>query len=299
MSNILVALFASLIDRVFGEFRFMKHPIEIIGDIINYFEDKFYKDSISRGFFLLVFVVSITSFVSTAISLYLNEMNFVLDIIINSVIASMFLAHNMLYNSVKAILTAEDKRDAISQLVSRDTQDMDDSEVYKASIETYGENLSDGVVAPLFYLLLFGLVGLVVYKTINTLDSMVGYRDAKYENYGKVSAKVDDILNFIPARLTALLIALLSYQKPFAFYSYGKKHDSPNAGHPIAAMALAVDAKLGGDTYYFGKLKSKPYFGDASAGVEAKHLRDALKFRNKMDIALFSILLVILVVASW
>ncbi|MDQ7067448.1 MAG: adenosylcobinamide-phosphate synthase CbiB [Sulfurimonas sp.] len=189
----------------------------------------------------------------------------------------MFIAHNMLRTAVLGVTTADDKHQAISMLVSRDTEDLSQSDIYKAAIETYGENLSDGVIAPLFFLLLFGLPGVVFYKTVNTLDSMVGYRNEKYENYGKVSAILDDILNFIPSRLTALLIMFLGKQKNlFAFYKDGKKHDSPNAGHPITAMALVLGLKLGGDTSYFGKIKKKATFGEGRESINAEDVRQAL-----------------------
>jgi len=262
MNNILITILAYTIDRIFGEFSFIKHPIIIIGNLITFFEKKFYKNSILRGLSLLIFMLVVVGGVVSFLTYFLNSLPTFLNIIITSFIASMFLAHRMLYDSVKEILSAENKKEAISMLVSRDTADMSDSDVYKASIETYAENLSDGVIAPAFYLLLFGLPGIVIYKTINTLDSMVGYRNEKYENYGKVSAILDDVVNFIPSRITAVLIMVLGKQKDiFSFYKDGKKHDSPNAGHPITAMALVVGVKLGGDTSYFGKIKKKAHFG--------------------------------------
>nr|WP_321267361.1 adenosylcobinamide-phosphate synthase CbiB [uncultured Sulfurimonas sp.] len=284
MSNILIALFAYFIDRVFGEFKFIKHPVIIIGEIITFFEERYYKDSILRGLLLVLFVLGLVSFASISIYLYLGEMNHVLNIIISSFLASMFLAHKMLYDSVKAVLVSQNKREVISMLVSRDTQHMSESDIYKASIETYAENLSDGVIAPLFYLTLFGLPGIIIYKAINTMDSMVGYRNERYENYGKVAAKLDDIVNYIPARLTAVLIMLVFKQKAiFSFYKYGKKHDSPNAGHPISAMAIGLGISLGGDTYYFGKLKKKPYFGDGKKETSVAYVKKALCIKNKID----------------
>ena len=295
MSNILVALFAYFIDRVFGEFRFIKHPIIIIGELITFFEKRFYKDSVLRGLLLVLFVIALVSFISITIYLYLTQLNQTLNIIISSFIASIFIAHRMLYDSVKNILTCQNKKEAISMLVSRDTTQMSESDIYKASIETYAENLSDGVIAPMFYLLLFGLPGIVIYKAVNTMDSMVGYKNERYENYGKVAARVDDILNWIPSRITALLIMTLSSKADiFAFYKDGKKHDSPNAGHPITAMALAIGVKLGGNTYYFGKLKEKSYFGEGKEGINKEDLKKALSFRNKIDLNIF-ILLVLLI----
>ncbi len=197
----------------------------------------------------------------------------------------MFLAHKMLYDSVKEVLVSQNKKEVISMLVSRDTENMTQSDIYKASIETYAENLSDGVIAPLFYLLLFGLPGIIIYKAINTMDSMVGYRNAKYENYGKAAAILDDIVNYIPARITAVLIMVLSKQKGiFSFYKDGQKHDSPNAGHPITAMALGLGISLGGDTYYFKELKKKPYFGEGKKEIENEDVKKALSIRSKIDV---------------
>jgi adenosylcobinamide-phosphate synthase len=279
MNNILLTFLAYIIDKVFGEFNFIKHPVIYIGNIISHFERYFYKDSITRGLFLLVTTLSITTLVSIFIN-YITSFS----IVLNSIVASMFIAHNMLYNSVKDILTSSNKQETIAMLVSRDTSKLSDSDVYKAGIETYSENLSDGVIAPLFYLLIFGLVGIIFYKTVNTLDSMVGYRTAKYENYGKASAILDDILNYIPSRITAILIMIIAKEKNiFAFYKDGAKHDSPNAGHPITAMALCLEIKLGGDTSYFGKIKHKPYFGIGRKKILASDLVDALSVKTKID----------------
>ncbi len=277
MINLTVAILAYMIDKIFGEFRFIKHPIIIIGELITYFQKKYYADSILRGFFLVLFVIASVSFVSATLTMLLEALPVFINIILTSAIASIFIAHKMLRDSVMAVVTAEDKRQAISMLVSRDTKDMSDSDVYKAAIETYAENLSDGVVAPLFYLLLFGLPGIIIYKAVNTMDSMVGYRNEAYENYGKTAAILDDILNYIPSRLTAVLIMILAKQKNiFAFYEDGEKHDSPNAGHPITAMALALDLKLGGDTSYFGKIKKKAYFGKGRKEIRAQDVQDAI-----------------------
>ena len=278
MNHILTTILAYFIDKIFGEFSFIKHPIIYIGEMITFFEDRFYKDSILRGFFLTLFIIIIVSFVSISIYLYLSLLPIWLNIMISSIIASIFVAHKMLKDSVRAVITAKDKKRAISMLVSRDTKDMSDSDIYKASIETYAENLSDGVVAPLFYLLFFNLPGIIIYKAINTMDSMVGYRNEKYEKYGKIPAKLDDIVNFIPSRLTAVLIMLIGGQKDiFSFYKNGTKHESPNAGHPITAMALVLGVRLGGDTSYFGKIKKKPFFGKGRKFITKKDLLKSLE----------------------
>jgi len=297
MINLLVAFIAAVIDRIFGEFPLKKHPVEVIGELIGAFENFFYKDSVFRGFLLVISVISVISIFAFSITIYLEQFNRVLNILISSVIASFFIAHNMLYYSVKEILKIEDKKEALSKLVSRDVESMNESDIYKASIETYAENLSDGVIAPIFYLIIFGLPGIIIYKTINTMDSMIGYKNERYEKFGKVAARVDDIANYIPARITAVLITLLGRLKnPFSFYKMGSKHESPNAGHPITAMALALHVKLGGDTFYDGKLKEKAYFGVGNSIISAENLKEALSYRDKIDMSIFLILSIIFII---
>ncbi len=263
----------------------MRHPVVIMGDYIKWFEKRFYKDDIFRGSLLTSTLIMIVWLLVGSISSNIN------NTIILSIIASTTIASKMLYDSVYDIIKNPSH---IKYLVSRDTSQLSSSEINKAGVETYAENFSDGVVAPMFYMLLFGLEGAFVYKAINTLDSMVGYRNERYEKFGKFSAKIDDVANYIPARITALLIGLLMFSKKslLHFYSYGKKHDSPNAGLPISAMALAIGVKLGGDTVYFGKLKKKAFFGDGREEITSKDIRLALKLRERFD--LFILLLGVL-----
>ena len=279
MSNLFISLLAYFIDKRFGEFSFIKHPVIVIGEFISFFEKNFYKDSIIRGLFLVVFTLTIVALLATSVTLILQHTIGWINIIVSACIASMFIAHRMLHDAVLNIVEAKDKRAAIAMLVSRDTQDLSESDVYKAAIETYAENLSDGVIAPLFYLLFFGLPGIILYKAINTMDSMVGYRNERYEKFGKIAALLDDLANYVPSRLTALLIMLLGKRKKlFSFYKDGRKHESPNAGHPITAMALVLGIKLGGDTSYFGKMKKKPTFGEGREKITAQDVKNAVNF---------------------
>lgn len=286
-----VALIAYILDRVFREFeelKFFKHPIILMGNYISWFQKYFYKDSIFRGVLLASSLLFIVFIVSYLLSLFDN-------ILVQGFLASFTLSSKLLYDSVKDVVSSDDiniKREKISMLVSRDTKELSDSDINKAAIETYGENLSDGVIAPLFYLLCFGIVGAFIYKAVNTLDSMVGYRNEKYEKFGKFSARLDDVLNFIPARITAILISILffSLKALFEFKKYGKKHDSFNAGLPISALALAINVKLGGPTSYFGKLKDKPYFGDGKEIIEKDDVLKALSLRNRLDIFIIIVL---------
>ncbi len=283
-----LTLVAYIIDYIFGEFskmKYLKHPIIFMGDYIKWFEKRFYKDNIYRGLILtlsLICIVLIITFTLTKVD----------NVIFQAFLASFTISSKMLYESVQNVIVSDNPKYAISMLVSRDTNEMNESDINKAAIETYAENLSDGVIAPLFYLLCFGLVGAFVYKAINTLDSMVGYRNERYERFGKFSARVDDIVNFIPSRIAAILIALLFLSKKalLQFFKYGKKHESLNAGLPISAMALALDIKLGGPTSYFGKIKQKPYFGDGKENIEKIDVKKALAIKPRLDIFILSVL---------
>ena len=277
-----ILILAYFIDAIFSEFsqvKYLKHPIILIGNYISWFERKFYKDSTFRGFILCFTLITVVFFITFFLSLIDN-------ILFQAFLASFTISSKMLYDSVKNVIESSDPKYAISMLVSRDTKDMNENEINKAAIETYAENLSDGVIAPLFYLLFFGLIGAFIYKAINTLDSMVGYRNEKYENFGKFSAKLDDIVNYIPSRITAVLIAILFKSKHSFknFYSFGKLHDSPNAGHPISAMALALNIKLGGPTSYFGEIKDKAYFGEGKESIKKDDVRKALRFKSRFDL---------------
>ena len=287
-----VALIAYIIDFIFSEFqklKFLKHPIIFMGEYISWFEKRFYKDSIFRGFLSttsLIFIVFIIVYL----------ISFIDNIFIQGLLASFTLSSKMLFDAVKDVVSSDEietKRYKISMLVSRDTTTLSNSDVNKAAVETYAENLSDGVIAPLFYLLCFGIVGAFVYKAINTLDSMVGYRNEKYEKFGKFSARLDDVANYIPSRITALIIAFLFFSKKafLEFYKYGKKHESFNAGLPISAYALALNVKLGGPTSYFGKIKNKPFFGDGKENIENSDVLKALEFKTRLDIFIIIVLI--------
>ncbi|WP_321315832.1 adenosylcobinamide-phosphate synthase CbiB [Halarcobacter sp.] len=283
-----LALIAYIIDYFFAEFekiKYLKHPIIYMGNYIKWFENRFYLDNVFRGFILTLSLLCIVFTITLALT-------YVDNIFFQGFLCSFAISSNMLYKSVQNVIQSDNPKYAISMLVSRDTKDMNDRDINKAAIETYAENLSDGVIAPLFYMICFGLVGAFIYKAINTLDSMVGYRNKRYEKFGKFSAKLDDVANFLPARITALLIALLFFSKKafLQFQKYGKKHESLNAGLPISAMALAINIKLGGPTSYFGRVKQKPYFGDEKKEIKKEDVKNALSIKLKLDIFIITIL---------
>jgi adenosylcobinamide-phosphate synthase len=278
---------------IFGEFdkvKFYKHPIIFIGNFIKWFENNFYDNSVVRGYYLVLFLL----FFMIIIAFILT---YILPIWLIGIIASMTISSKMLHDKVKDIIQTPSN---IKYLVSRDTTKLSQSDINKAAIETYAENLNDGVIAPIFYLLFFGLYGVFIYKTINTLDSMVGYRDTRYEKFGKVSAILDDILNFIPSKITALLISFLMLNKKsfLNIFKYGYLHESPNAGFPISAMAGVCDISLGGNTSYFGKIKKKSYFGDGTKIITINHIQKALTFNIRLDILIIIYLGVLIVISK-
>lgn len=288
-----ITLISYCIDMIFGEFdkvKFYKHPVIFMGDFIKWFENNFYANSIVRGYYLVASLLFIVIFIAFIITYFF-------PIWLIGIIASVTISSKMLYDKVEDIIQNPSN---IKYLVSRDTSNLSQSDINKAAIETYAENLSDGVIAPIFYLIFFGLYGVFIYKAVNTLDSMVGYRGARYEKFGKVSAILDDILNFIPSKITALLIAtLMLNKKSFVnIFKYGYLHESPNAGFPISAMAGVCDISLGGDTSYFGKMVKKPYFGDGTKEIAINHIKKALTFNIRLDIFIIIYLGVLVVISK-
>jgi len=282
-----LTIFAYILDRIIGEYPFFIHPVVVIGKLINFFEKKFYKNTVFRGFILVVFILSIVF----VFSYFISKSPFIFQLFFSI----WLLASKSLYESVKNILYNPNN---IKFLVSRDTNNLSESEINKAAIETYAENLNDGVIAPIFYLLFFGIIGIFLYKTVNTLDSMVGYRNEKYEKFGKISARIDDILNFIPSRITSLLIVLLSLKLNCIkiILSQANKHLSLNAGYPIVAMGCVIGVKLGGEASYFGKIIKKPYFGVGKKEISKQDLLNALSFQKKLDFFIILFCLTLLII---
>jgi len=276
----LTALIAYVTDAIFGEFRFVRHPVVWMGDFIGWYERRFYRDSRLAGAGLAVSLLAVVMLLSLPLTL--------LPFWVQGIVASMFLAHRMLHDSVHEAIG---QREKVAMLVSRDTQSLSQSDLNKALVETYAENLSDGVIAPLFYLLFFGVPGAALYKAINTLDSMVGYRTNHYENFGWFSAKLDDLANLIPARLTAVMVLFLCQNRAFMkLRHFAKGHKSPNAGYPISAVALCFGLKLGGDTPYHGKMVVKPWFGEGRKEIRKEDIVQVLQLRRRVDILLVTLL---------
>ncbi len=201
------------------------------------------------------------------------------------ILMSSLIAHRSLIDHVRAVADAleqslEDARRAVAEIVGRDPQKLDATGVARASVESLAENFSDGVVAPIFWAAAFGLPGILALKTINTLDSMIGYRNDRYLYFGRASARIDDVVNWLPARLTALLFSLVS-RHPISSVRIAIRdaghHASPNAGWPEAAMAGALEVKLAGPRHYADRYIDDPYVGDGTAKLTVQHIRAGVR----------------------
>jgi len=287
-------LFAFFLDLAIGDPRWLPHPVRLIGMGIskmeNFLRSHFSKDEEkTAGIFLVIFIVipaAIAAFLLQKVILWCTADLFMLaGMIVLVYLVSSTLAHRELRDSAKLVIESvrddalEASRRKLSMIVGRDTENLSQEGVLRATIETLAENLSDGVVAPIFYLVIGGLPLALAYKAINTLDSMVGYRNERYIRFGWASAKLDDIANYIPARITGALIVASAFVYWLMKDSHnslritrhawrtmrrdGRNHSSPNSGIPEAAMAGALGVRLGGPSTYGGVIIEKPYIGDS------------------------------------
>ena len=300
----IVLLAAMLLDGIFGDpkrlYRLVPHPIALLGGVIAWLEKRLNRGSHAAA--MQFFLGAAMSFALIAFALLLGWLAMKLcawlpgGIIIEALLASVLLAGRGLYDQVAACADALAKsasagRDALAALVGRDPKFLDDSGIAKAAIESLGENFSDAIVAPLFWGLLLGLPGLVAYKTINTLDSMVGYRSEKHFWFGKFAARIDDLANFIPARLSALLVCLASMATSStswrgaaaAVTRDARRHASWNAGWPEAAFAGALGIAIAGPRRSAAGETSAAWMGKegrARLGVKDIHLALGLYLRT-------------------
>jgi adenosylcobinamide-phosphate synthase len=209
---------------------------------------------------------------------------------VEAVLATTLLAQKELGRAVRAVAkglgrSLDEGRAAVRHVVGRDPEALDEAGVARAAIESLAENASDGVIAPLFWLIVLGLPGIALYKAVNTADSMIGHKSLKYRDYGWASARFDDLLNWVPARLTGLLLVVAAGLVPGrravaawdAMLSDAAKHDSPNAGWPEAAMAGALGVTLGGPRAYDGEVHELPTMGRGRAAVDAADIERALR----------------------
>jgi len=313
MTDAAILTLAYILDLIIGDPRWLPHPVRVIGWLIEKMERILRKSEVRSqksevkgrdlaeklyGVLLVAVVAGITYSIFYTLNLIVLTSHFslltsYLLFAILVFLTSTTLASNDLIKSGKTVIDAvnmgdkESAREKLSFIVGRDTKQLDNKGILKATIETLAENTSDGIIAPLFYFAIGGLPLAMTYKAINTLDSMVGYRNEKYKNFGWASAKLDDIVNYIPARITGILIfiatiiliaidrfknvlrfglsrssALNSLNCLNIMLRDGRKHLSPNSGIPEAAMAGALGVRLGGPSFYGGIIIEKPYIGE-------------------------------------
>ncbi len=306
MTNFLLPLMLGyLLDILIGDpewlYKIIPHPIVIIGKIISLSEKSMRailgsgkrRERIAGAFMVLI-VIAIVSGGTYGIILLANMINTWLGLAVSTLFCFQILATKSLKVASKAVYkqvkygSLNDSRRAVSYIVGRDTSELTQQGVIKATVETVAENTNDGVVAPIFFIVLGGPVAGMVYKAINTMDSMVGYKNDKYMYFGTFAAKLDDVASYIPARLSALLMIvssfLLGYNSDRAYRIWRRdrrNHSSPNSAQTESVVAGALNIQLAGDAYYFGKLYKKPTIGDNGRPITPE---DILRVNQLMDL---------------
>jgi len=288
----MTALLALILERLVGYpdalVRPIGHPVIWMGRLIGLLDNRLNNRTRGRGVLALVLLLLATALVTVPIAWLLRSFPF--GWVIEAILATSLLAQKSLRDAVLAVATAlarslPEGRTAVSHIVGRDPQALDEAGVARAAIESLAESTSDGVIAPMFFLILGGLPGIALYKAVNTADSMIGHKSERHLQFGWAAARFDDLLNLIPARLTALLIAGAAFfvkaAHPEAAWSTAlsdaKKHESPNAGWPEAAMAGALGFRLAGPRVYHGVRVEDHYMGDGRADLTAADIRRALR----------------------
>ena len=297
---------AYVLDLIFGDPQNIIHPVQIIGKLISFGEKILLKEKYKffAGIILNLTVLSVTYGVNYII--FRSAKNSGIFAIIEIYLMYTIFSVNSLAregNRVYGILkegNIEKARKDLSYLVSRDTGTMDEKMIIRSTMETISENTVDGIVAPMFYMFIGGLPLGMTYKAVNTLDSMVGYKNEKYMEFGKFSAKVDDVANFIPARITGIFIIIASfilrydYKNSFKiFFRDRKNHSSPNSGHAETSVAGALGVQFGGRVSYFGKETEKPTIGDKIKDFELEDIKKNIKIMyvtSFLSLVIFSLI---------
>ncbi|MGL4913095.1 MAG: adenosylcobinamide-phosphate synthase CbiB [Romboutsia sp.] len=284
--NILSIYIGYIVDLIVGDPYSFPHPVRYIGKLIKITERNIRKISKNDkelkigGFFLWIITVGVTYLVTYGI-VKLSSFNDIMYILANSFIIYTTLATKCLKDEAVKIYEVlktgdlEKSRVQLSYIVGRDTTNLSKAEIIRATVETVAENTVDGIIAPMFYAFIGGAPLAMAYKAINTLDSIVGYKNDKYIDLGFASAKIDDIANYVPARISVMLMTIGSlilgydYKRCFKVSIRDRKnHKSPNCAYPEGAVAGALGVQLGGTNIYFGKAVYKPTIGDKSREIE-------------------------------
>lgn len=292
-------LLALLIDAAFGDpawlYRKLPHPVALIGRAIGWLDERFNREraaDLSRrlaGVVCVVLLVAGAAAIGVVVHLLLRQPAY--GWILEALVMALFLAQNSLYRHVSAVAKAlrngglPQARAAVSRIVGRDPESLDEAGVCRAALESLAENFSDGVVAPVFWALLFGLPGVLVYKTVNTADSMIGHRSPRHLAFGWAAARLDDLLNLVPARLAGLLLVAAAWMAPgksargawAAMLRDARRHRSPNAGWQEAPLAGALGVALAGPRRYGGEMVQDHWMNDGGrTQADAADIRGGL-----------------------
>lgn len=293
--HLLAIVIGFLLDLLIGDPRRLYHPVRLIGKLIEALEKPLRgvfartdKGERAAGRVLVVLVCGITTAVAFLILFVLYRMNFWIGFVVETIMCYQLFAVRSLRDESMKVYRELEKDDlegaryAVSMIVGRDTKSLDAEGVTKATVETIAENTADGTLAPLFYMMIGGPVLGWFYKSVNTMDSMVGYKNEKYIHFGRCGAKFDDVLNFIPARLCAVFMIIasgfmgLDAKNAARIFKRDRfNHASPNSAQTEAVMAGALNVQLAGNAYYFGKLYEKPTIGDANRPIAYKDIKRA------------------------
>ena len=312
---ILPLLIGWFLDFLLGDPQWMPHPVVWFGKMISFGEKYLNKGKqrklkgalLSLFFVTFVFVVTwallyMASLLAGNFDFSLFTLHFSLSTLLSSLIIFYCLAGTTLIREVRQTFLAVDRslkegRKQVARIVGRDTSELSAQEIRTAALETLAENLSDGVIAPLFWLAIGGVPAMLTYKMVNTLDSMIGYRTDRYRDFGCLAARLDDVANYIPARLTAFLMVLASGRFTLLKFvaQYGPRHASPNSGYPEAALAGILGCRFGGPHTYFGQLFDKPYIGENDRLLTTDDMHTAIRINRTSEC--IAILLLILIFA--
>lgn len=286
-----------ILDMIFGDPYWMPHPIRLIGNTISFLEKKLNKENdkdkirLLKGLLMVIIVVGLTMAISGGIIfLAYSYAPWYVTIVVESIMIYQILATKCLKVESMKVYDQLEKGDveaarkAVSMIVGRDTECLDDIGITKAAVETVAENTSDGSIAPLIYVIIGGPVLGFMYKAINTMDSMVGYKNDRFMFFGRAAAKLDDVVNYIPSRISAYLMILScaflgkEYDTKNAWRMHkrdSRKHASPNSAQTESTAAGALNIRLAGDASYFGKIHKKPFIGDDVRPVEYQDIKRA------------------------
>ena len=309
--SIYACIIGFVLDLIVGDPHWLYHPVRLIGKLINNTEKLvrrcFTKTKAGEriaGIVLAIVVMVISTGIPLGILVICYKTNVYLGIAIESIFCYQLLATKSLkVESMKVYRALKDKdmekaRYAVSMIVGRDTKSLDAVGITKAAVETVAENTSDGSIAPLIAIIIGGAPIGFLYKSINTMDSMIGYKNDKYINLGRFAAKLDDVVNYIPARFSAFMMILSAYmlgmdgKNAYRIYKRDRyKHASPNSAHTESVCAGALCVRLAGDAYYFGKLHKKEYIGDALREIETEDIKRANRLLYMCAILSFTLLI--------